>query len=202
MPTKTMMLVGLAWAALALAGPAAAQAEGPFWWEDDNEVEKFLEEPKEAGPGVEFTFTIPAVNLIVGPCESGKETVWGGVLFNTSEAGEGKFFEGGIEGSCPTNDFLCTMTATPEFNWFLKLEEGELGEPLGTVTEVSIRFVPEAGCETVPEFTIAGEMTGAFENGESKLIFEKEEESGLLVSGVLPAEVEGEMSFGTNMTAK
>lgn len=197
MAGRVMALAGLALVLTAIAGPAAAQAEELFWWEDDNGVELFLEKPKAAGPSVEFTFTVPAAGIEIGPCASGPKTKWAGFLFNTPERGEGEFFAGGFEGQCFSNIIGCSFEVTPEFEWFFQLEDVG-GLPFVYFPEVALEFNPSPLCP-MSEFSVAGEMAGAHQNGESRTTFEEAE--GLLINGFLPVEVDGEIIFGTNMLA-
>lgn len=197
MQRKTLSLAGLAMALIALAVPAAAQAEGPFWWEDHGGKEIFLEEPKEAGPQPELTFTFKG-GLTVGPCTWGPKTLWAGLLFNTPEVGEGKIYEGGFEGACATSIPGCTVTVTPEFNWLLKLRKVG-GKPLVDLTGVKLKFVPGAGCGGLQPATAEGTLTGEFDNKESRIVFNK---AGDLTAGGQAVEVDGEIRFGTSMTVK
>lgn len=201
MSRRIVALAGLALALMALASPAAAQAEELFWWEDDMEEEIFLEEPKPAEPRAKLTFTVhipPERKLVIGTCTA-VANPWGGLLYNT-ETGEGKFYEGTFEAPCPTNEAGCTITVTPQFNWFLDLKEVG-GKPKVNFTEVGLKFVPGAGCAGLPpEASAAGTVTGEFDNTDSRIVFTKA--GGLTVGGLVQVEVDGEIRFGTKMTVK
>ncbi len=207
MKVKKMMmllLTALALTAIAVAA-SAAQANGLFWYDDDEEFSPSLENKKEVEPFGEISLLVgePPTQFVVGPCK----LKFKGFLYNGNEAGEGEITqvaEGA--GACSTNLAGCAVQESTfgNFPWSVAIDEN--GEVAIAGIEIEQHFSKGCGIFGVPStVTTEGTATGLFSSyiteGNVPATLKFEESGDLTAAGVGPIDLSGQLKFGTKFTA-
>jgi hypothetical protein len=203
MSLRRKLILGTTLLAIALAGPAPAQAEELFWYDHDEKYAPTFEKPKKVKPLGVLTFSVETLlgEFKAGPCESFELT---GTLYNSKAMGEGEFT--GVEflgANCPTSVAGCTVQGFEfgEFPWEATLTTNAQVETRNLV--IVVRFAKECEKFSIPsELLVTGTAIGTFifnaESNQSELVFE---ESGNLISEFGFVSLDGSVVFGTKVTA-
>jgi hypothetical protein len=192
---STTALALAAIAVVAFALPAAADVEGPYWYDHMDDRAPTEADPKKVEPKASLTFTVGPLTVTCVGLET-KGTLW-----NSEETGMGEaVIEEGTGISCSTNLAGCEVEGTPVFPWTVTATELLFVE----VSNIKVENHFSKGCEKYglsAKTTMSGTATGAFDGLLSAIVFD---EDGDLKSdpGGLTVKLHGQVKFGTEVTVE
>lgn len=198
MRLKRIVLLGTmavaAGTAVVFSMSAAADIEGPYWYDDREKIDPTPEAPKAVTPTGTLMLTVGPGKIKIGPCENIELK---GSIYN-GPAGEGVITGGSFNSKCPTQFAGCEVEASTlqGLPWEITLTEPTNVEVTGV--KIENHFSKECEKFGLPlTSTVSGTVTGVFDGLESELELE---ESGDLQVGAATATLDGEFEFGTEIT--
>jgi hypothetical protein len=194
---KMLLLSAMAFAAVAFAAPAGAQAAFPFWFTTTGGGDVKVGGPEEfESVTIEGSVSVTVSGVRIGPCTIHSE----GKVWNEEEMGEGVIDEFKFLGPCTTSLSGCEITEASAggLPWPVTLLDLNTKTPVD-ISEVGWTYTWGAGCIKygIPNGTqtnVNGTITGKFDNFSSCARFEND---GDLISGGKPALLDGSACFIT-----
>jgi len=208
MPKKTMLLAGMALAAIAFAAPTA-QAEPVEWWIHTESGEETLEGTEELHAEGALTLDVilsPSFTYVLGPCNYTFE----GVAENVEGMASGAVTRGNISGfPCNSNVPGCTVknASLSNFNWPLTATTS--GSDIVDIEGFTFTNIFN-GCSAfdfLGEFNVAGTVTGEATTepnaqGESCINLNSHVDHMTVEGSNVPVDVTGEICIANPLTLK